>query len=103
MPIVEVSILGINYQLSCNPNEEQKLIDVAKSVHEKLENLSKSYPGVSNAKLMVLNSLIMEDAIQDLKTNKTQQVSGLDESAVCMAMDTITGYVEELAKKIEKL
>ncbi len=103
MPIVEVSILGVNYQLSCNPNEEQKLIDVASAVHEKLENLNKSYPGVSNAKLMILNSLMMEDTLQDLKNKKSQQTNVLDESAVCMAMDTITGYVEELAKKIEKL
>lgn len=103
MPIVEVSILGVSYQLSCNPNEEQKLIDIANSVNEKLENLSKSYPGVSNAKLMVLNSLMMEDALQDIKNNKSSSANVLDETAVCMAMDTITNYVEELAKKIEKL
>lgn len=101
MPIINLKILGSTYQVACNTGEEHNLYEFAEILSNDLKELSKKSPTASDNKLLILNSLIMLDKISELKNNIP--VTPNNEDIIAKTLDTVTEYIENLAKKLEKL
>jgi len=109
MPIVNLKINDILYQVACGEGEESHLQNLAMKLEEKLQKMAKRNKANDN-KILLLTALMLEDEVGELKqklTNKydapTKDVQEQCDNAIINTMDTITNYVENLAKKLEKM
>jgi cell division protein ZapA (FtsZ GTPase activity inhibitor) len=108
MPIINANIAGNEHSFFCAEGEEEKFRSLAHKLNTRIEKVTKGNPKASEIRIMVLVSLLMEDEIDDLKKNKAIEasVSGVPASSdetIVRAIDSISEYLENLAKKVESL
>jgi len=109
MPIIDVKINKNNYQVACDEGQEEYLFNLAQKLNTRLENMVSNYPNVTDNKLLIMNSLMLMDELEEgTKTSKVVKdkhnkiVQEEADLAAAKAMDAVTEYVEKLAKRIEK-
>lgn len=96
---VTIAVGGRHYSLVCGDGEEPQLQRLAEYVDQKAETLSASLGRLSEARLLLMASLLISDELMDLKAQIAEQ------GGVASAPDT--GEAEQkltrLAERLESL
>ncbi len=110
MPNVEFIIGNKNYNIACDAGEEERIKGLAASLNVRVEAISKTFSTASDALIIAITALMMEDEIKGLKEglnpapapspNPAQQADQVN-MAVINAIEPITKYIENLAIKLE--
>ncbi len=106
MPIIK--ILNRDYEIACGPGQEQKLIDLAAKLDQRLQGNAKAFRGANDMMVVILTALTLEDSVQDLSQqnealqNKITQNIQCDSEDVNYIIDSLTDRIESLSKKLLK-
>ena len=104
MPIIK--ILNRDYQIACGPGEEQKLLDLAAKLDNRVQGNARSFRGANDMMLMILTALTLENSIQDLAEQNSILQKKLAEGASCSdedsnyLIDILSDRIESLTKKL---
>jgi cell division protein ZapA len=113
MSIVNISIRNCSYQIACNDGEEEKLMNLATSLSDRVDKLSTNHAKSNDSLLLVIAALTVENDLEELRKKRYQlplydkkdqekKTIAIDNS-VAEALDAISDYVENLARKINNL
>lgn len=104
MPVIR--ILNRDYQISCGPGEEQKLLDLASKLDKRAQENSKAFRGANEMMLIILTALTLENSLQDLSEQNSVLQKKLSENVSCSdensnyLIDILAERVEALTKKL---
>jgi cell division protein ZapA len=102
MPQVAVRIANRTYDLACGEGEEQRVLDLASYVEEKMSILQKQIPGAPEIKLLVLTALLLAEESREARSVAAQARSA-SETAVDKA-ETLASTLEELiTTRVDKM
>ena len=96
MAQVDVSVNGQTYRIACEDGQENRLIDLAAMVDEKVMELVNQIGQVGSNRLLVMAALVIADELVDLKNETRQQQD--DNPA---QKDTVL-FLQENINKIEE-
>jgi cell division protein ZapA len=113
MALVNISIRNCDYQVACNDGEEENVKSLADSIAKRVDRLAINYAKANDSLLLLIAALTVEDEMLELKRKKVQlpltakpQVvrdeAAIDQN-VAEALDAISEYVENLARKLNNL
>lgn len=111
MAEVNLVIHGRNYTISCDDGQEQRLMDLANNIDQRMKEISKSGAANNEMHLLVLTSLIMADEIFDLKENLNQVGQHAHEAgesfqqqevAIANAIDHLADRIDYIAERVQK-
>ncbi len=103
MPLVELNIGRSKYKIECPQSEENKLLNLAAKMDERVKNLAQNFKNVDEKTLLVISSLMMEDEIESCKkpqTGTSQDVDKIYES-LTHTIENMTQNIERLTRKVE--
>jgi cell division protein ZapA (FtsZ GTPase activity inhibitor) len=120
MPILNLFIGKSKYSVDCSSEEEAKVIELAKKLNERVNNLSLAIRNVDEKTILMLCALIIEGELEDLKNDKgivdkkepeevfNSHVSEEDlekaiKEQVAMQIENTADYIQSLVKKINNL
>lgn len=125
MALVELTIGKRQLQLSCSDGEEQKLIELARQVDERITKITKSLSTGNDKMVLIMTAITMQDEINELKNGKNNTVlegevippirpeklipqTNINEifnnqelKAAIEEVEAIADYLENIAEKIE--
>lgn len=107
--IVEVRIANKKYQLNCQEQEYEKILEYADLLDQRLVELKEDLTDVGNENLLVIAGIMLEKELQEkkylLQDEQKQQLFNEDDlyDALSEQMDNITSFIEKISKKIENL
>lgn len=109
MAVVEIHVGRRSYQLACDDGQEAHLQRLAANINQRIAELSSAADGTSDAMLLVMAALTMQDELNDAlkkgggnNTLNREAVEAEIDTAVAEAVSTIAEYVENLAQRFEK-
>ena len=122
MALVDLTIGKRQLQLSCNDGEEQKLIDLAKQVDERIGHITKSLSTGNDKMVLIMAAITLQDELNELKGGRAQEVEIIPPSRkekslsfskpeeslnnqelkqAIESVEAIADYLENIAEKIE--
>ncbi|MFZ9469991.1 MAG: cell division protein ZapA [Rickettsiales bacterium] len=107
--IVEVRIANKKYQLNCQEQEHEKILEYADLLDQRIVELKEDLTDVGNENLLVIAGIMLEKELQEkkylLQDEQKQQLFNEDDlyDALSEQMDNITSFIEKISKKIENL
>lgn len=106
MPVVSITLGKREYQLMCGEGQEESLRKLAAEVSGRISMLAKSMPEANDTLLLVMNSLMMQDEVNEIKENSSEKKTASSEeeinAAISDALMAISEYVESIAERVEK-
>jgi len=105
MSIVTVTLSNKSFQLYCNSGEEELLLSLAAKLDNKITEIKLVNPNASFELLLVMSALNSQAELSTLtaKFEKTPlQNKPQNEEKFAETLATIAGYLENLARKMEK-
>ncbi len=119
MPILNLAIGKSKYTVDCAVNEEDKIINLAKKLNERVNNLSLAIRAADEKTILMLCALMTEEELEKIKndkgifeeknpettTNLELQISEEDleeyiENAVAAQIEHTAEYIQKLVQKI---
>lgn len=113
MAVVDITILGSVYKISCDDGEEAKLLKLAEQLDSNLQSMQgSSIKKSADNRLLILNSLIMQDKINELEKklinarfeasaeNQEANLAKTQDEVLSRSIDAVAEYVIGLAEKI---
>ena len=103
---VKIKIKNTDFTIACEAGEEEKIKKLANSLDRRIALLSDSFPNTNLMTLFLVNSIMMEDEINDLKAqiiassqwdNQDYQNERAEEIA------GITDHIENIIEKIKQI
>ena len=74
MNIIEIEVGDSKYKISCKNDEEQHIIALSKKLDNRINELSNSLNNkANNSLLLIINSIMMQDEIDNLKASNLAQ------------------------------
>lgn len=107
--IIEIRIANKKYQLNCRENEQDKILEYADLLDQRIMDLKEDLTDVGNENLLVIAGIMLEKELQEkkylLQDEQKQQLFNEDDlyDALSEQMDNITSFIEKISKKIENL
>ena len=105
MAQVDVSVNGQSYRIACEDGQEDRLVDLATMVDEKVLELVNQIGQVGSNRLLVMAALIIADELVDLK-NEAASSQELDDNTnqqdTVLALQEITKRIENIADQVEQ-
>ena len=107
--IIEIRIANKKYQLNCRENEQDKILEYADLLDQRITELKEDLTDVGNENLLVIAGIMLEKELQEkkylLQDEQKQQLFNEDDlyDALSEQMDNITSFIEKISKKIENL
>ena len=105
MAQVDVSVNGQSYRIACEDGQEDRLVDLAALVDEKVLDLVDQIGQVGSNRLLVMAALIIADELVDLK-NEAASSQELDDNTnqqdTVLALQEITKRIENIADQVEQ-
>ena len=96
MAQVDIIVNNQNFLIACEDGQEDRLLDLAKIVDDKVGELAAQVGQVGQTRLLVMAALVIADELVDLReTVKLTPVQNSDDTAVAC--------IEELSRRIEKI
>lgn len=83
MPIIK--ILNRDYQIACGEGQESKLYELASRLDKKIHDNAKIFKGANEVTLIILTSLMLEDAVHNLENNSPSKKEEDSESLKILA------------------
>lgn len=105
MAQVDVSINGQSYRIACEDGQEDRLVDLATMVDEKVSDLVKQIGQVGSNRLLVMAALIIADELVDLKNEAgslQEQKDNTNQHDTVLALQEITKRIENIADQVEQ-
>ena len=99
MAQVDVSVNGQSYRIACEDGQEDRLVDLAAIVDEKVLGLVNQIGQVGSNRLLVMAALIIADELVDLKNEAVSSQELKDNSN---QQDTVL-VLQEVIKRIENI
>lgn len=97
MNILEIEICNKKYKISCQEGEEEHILELSTKVNNRINNLQEKFGNKADDRLLfVINSIVMEDELHNLKKNKVTDNSSrkiIEESI--LKIDRIIQALEE--------
>jgi len=117
MSILNLAIGKSKYMVDCNEGEEDKIINLARKLNERVNNLSLAIRSADEKTIMMLCALTIEEELEIIKNDAgiferrrlepedvLDKVSEEDlENAVAMQIENTAEYIFKLTKKIDTL
>ena len=105
MAQVDVSVNGQSYRIACEDGQEDRLVDLATMVDEKVLELVNQIGQVGSNRLLVMAALIIADELVDLK-NEAGSLQELKDNTnqqdTVLALQEITKRIENIADQVEQ-
>ena len=105
MAQVDVSVNGQSYRIACEDGQEDRLVDLATMVDEKVLELVNQIGQVGSNRLLVMAALIIADELVDLK-NEAGSLQELKDNTsqqdTVLALQEITKRIENIADQVER-
>ena len=105
MAQVDVSVNGQSYRIACEDGQEDRLVDLAAMVDEKVIGLVNQIGQVGSNRLLVMAALIIADELVDLK-NEASSPQELEDNTkkqdTVLALQEITKKIENIADQVEQ-
>ncbi len=115
MPILNLAIGKSKYTVDCADGEEDKIINLAKKLNERVNNLSLAIRTADEKTILMLCALMVEEELDSAKNHKgifekkvveerilEPQISDEDiENAVAMQIENTADYIFNLVIKVE--
>ena len=105
MAQVDVSVNGQSYRIACEDGQEDRLVDLAALVDEKVLDLVNQIGQVGSNRLLVMAALIIADELVDLK-NEAGSPQELEDNTnkqdTVLALQEITKRIENIADQVEQ-
>jgi len=126
MGIVNISVYGRQYQVACDPGQEEHLRDLGFEIDERMRAMSRSMDGAGEHMILLLSSLMLADELRDVKqevaylqqqyqqiaaqaqaAQDLPQASGHDarllemEAAMAETLQEVAMRIERIAEQIE--
>ena len=101
----DVSVNGQSYRIACEDGQEDRLVDLATMVDEKVLDLVNQIGQVGSNRLLVMAALIIADELVDLK-NEACSLQELKDNTnqqdTVLALQEITKRIENIADQVEQ-
>ena len=105
MAQVDVSVNGQSYRIACEDGQEDRLVDLAAMVDEKVIGLVNQIGQVGSNRLLVMAALIIADELVDLK-NEVGSSRELEDNTkqqdMVLTLKEITKRIENIADQVEQ-
>ena len=105
MAQVDVSVNGQSYRIACEDGQEDRLVDLAAMVDEKVLGLVNQIGQVGSNRLLVMAALIIADELVDLK-NEAGSSQELEDNSnqqdTVLVLQEITKRIENIADQVEQ-
>lgn len=101
MSVVNLHIQNKVYQLSCEEGDEGRIEALAAQLNARLQELAAHAPGSSETMQMVMLMLMMQDEANEATTSNAGSLPKDHERTVIQAMDSVSQYLENLAKQLK--
>ena len=105
MAQVDVSVNGQSYRIACEDGQEDRLVDLAAMVDEKVIGLVNQIGQVGSNRLLVMAALIIADELVDLKNEagSSQELKdNTNQQDTVLALQEITKRIENIADQVEQ-
>ena len=105
MAQVDVSVNGQSYRIACEDGQEDRLVDLAAMVDEKVLGLVNQIGQVGSNRLLVMAALIIADELVDLKNEagSSQELEDYtNQQDTVLALQEITKRIENIADQVEQ-
>ncbi|MDR3516275.1 MAG: cell division protein ZapA [Azospirillaceae bacterium] len=107
MPRVEVRLNGRGYAVSCRDGEQDRLLQIAAFVDERIRQVAASGSGQgSDAHLLALTALLLADELFDIKAggggDAANRLAPQEEEAVVSAVDQLARRIEDIAARLDR-
>ena len=105
MAQVDVSVNGQSYRIACEDGQEDRLVDLAAIVDEKVLGLVNQIGQVGSNRLLVMAALIIADELVDLKNEagSSQELEdNTNQQDTVLALQEITKRIENIADQVEQ-
>ena len=105
MAKVDVSVNGQSYRIACEDGQEDRLVDLAAMVDEKVIGLVNQIGQVGSNRLLVMAALIIADELVDLKNEagSSQELEdNTNQQDTVLALQEITKRIENIADQVEQ-
>ncbi len=105
MAQVDVSVNGQSYRIACEDGQEDRLVDLAAMVDEKVLGLVNQIGQVGSNRLLVMAALIIADELVDLKNEagSSQELKdNTNQQDTVFALQEITKRIENIADQVEQ-
>jgi len=102
---VDVSVNGQSYRIACEDGQEDRLVDLAAMVDEKVIGLVNQIGQVGSNRLLVMAALIIADELVDLKNEagSSQELGdNTNQQDTVLALQEITKRIENIADQVEQ-
>ena len=105
MAQVDVSVNGQSYRIACEDGQEDRLVDLAALVDEKVLDLVDQIGQVGSNRLLVMAALIIADELVDLKNeagSSQELADNSNQQDTVLALQEITKRIENIADQVEQ-
>ena len=119
MAEVTLSINGRNYGIACDDGQEQRVLDLASYVDQRMREMSQAGAATNDSQLLVLTTILLTDEIFELReqvaaggspdatngttANADQIAAGLaeKETAIAGAIDKLADRINAIADRVQ--
>ena len=105
MAQVDVSVNGQSYRIACEDGQEDRLVDLAAMVDEKVIGLVNQIGQVGSNRLLVMAALIIADELVDLKnevSSSRELEDNIKQEDMVLTLQEITKRIENIADEVEQ-
>jgi len=102
---VDVSVNGQSYRIACEDGQEDRLVDLAAMVDEKVIGLVNQIGQVGSNRLLVMAALIIADELVDLKNevgSSRELEDNIKQEDMVLTLQEITKRIENIADEVEQ-
>jgi len=120
MTILNIAIGKSKYSVNCSDGEEDKIINLAKKLNERVNNLSLATRSADEKTILMLCALMAEGELEDIKNEKgifdkkevekvaeqpisEEELESTIEEHVAMQIENTADYIQSLVRKINNL
>ena len=96
---VDINVNSQNFQIACEDGQEDRLLDLAKIVDEKVTELVDQVGQVGQNRLLVMAALVIADELADYRDLAKESAEG----KTAEADNKMAASIEELSQRIEKI
>lgn len=99
---VEVNIANSIYKIACHLDDDQKIIECAKKLNQRILKLKNVLENIDEKTAIVITALMMEDEIKKLQLKYHDQNDNLSNHDQAL-IETITDNNIKICERLEKL
>lgn len=115
MAEVTIYINGRSYDIACDDGQEDRVVELATYIDQKLQHISHSGASYNDSHLVVLTTLVLADELFDLReqtgsasTRTTRAAASAannkeEETAVLRILDQLTKRVDSISNSVQTL